>query len=227
MFLIAFAIIYVNLARYGRLVSTSLASLGTYNLLLIIAAAIIVIVFFALLWTWNDEVAQKSLIVGALILLVFLGWSTAWWLSRSGAGDTRERWYTQAADDDLISLSATAKELSWQIANSGSDVQILSTIEDPSLRWYLRDFPNLIMAEARLSSIGNTLIIGRLEENPELENEYLGTDFGYHRSNTDHALEVGEALRWWLFHESPIPVNEERAILWVRADLVKSGNSNE
>ncbi len=226
-FLVASGIIYVNLARYGRLASTSLASLGTYNLLLIIATLITVIVLIAILWNWNKAVTQKSLIVGALILMVFLSWSTAWWLSRTGAGDTRERWYTQAADDDLYSLSATAQELSWQIANSSGDIQILSTIEDPSLRWYLRDFPNLIMEDALLPSANDQLIITPSGQNPALENEYIGTDFGYHRPDTDQALELRETLRWWLFHESPVPMNEERAILWVRADLVNSGGTNE
>jgi len=195
--------------------------------LLIIATLVIVIVLFALLWSWKKEVAQKSLIVGLLVLMVFLGWSTAWWLSRSGAGDTRERWYFQAADEDLLSLAATAQELSWQITNSSGDVRILSTIENPSLSWYLRDFPNLIMEDTMLPSDDNQLIIGRSGQNPALENEYVGIDFGYHRPNTDHALEPLDTLRWLLFHESPIPMNEERAILWVRADLVNGVSSDE
>jgi len=226
-FLAASAIIYVNLSRYGRLASTSLAGLGTYNLLLMLAALAIVIVLFVLLWSWKKDVAQKSLIVGVLILMVFLGWRTAWWLSRTGAGDTRERWYSQAADDDLLALVSTVQELSWQIANSRGDIRILLAIEDPSLRWYLRDFTNLIMDEAMLPSADNQLIIGRNGQNPQLENEYIGIDFGYHRPNTDQSLEPLDTLKWWLFHESPIPIAEERAVLWVRADLVNGGGTNE
>jgi hypothetical protein len=63
-------------------------------------------------------------------------------------------------------------------------------------------------------------LLTRLEDSPRLESGYIGTDFGHYRPDTIHELDAVQSLQWWLFHDSPLPVNEERLIFWLRADLV-------
>jgi hypothetical protein len=152
-----------------------------------------------------------------------ISWSTAWWLSNVGANDTRERWIREASDDDLPLLADTMTELSWQIDNSEQDVQILSAVESPALRWYLRDFPNMDLVGALPRTVDSPLIITTANQTDLLFDGYIGADFGHKRLDTPLYLTPREALQWWLFHESPIPVDEERVILWLRADIAGGG----
>ena len=35
----------------------------------------------------------------------------------------------------------------------------------------------------------------------------------------DQPTSVSDTLRWWLFHQSPLPITPETIIVWVRSDL--------
>jgi hypothetical protein len=93
------------------------------------------------------------------------------------------------------------------------------TIDSPSLRWYLRDFDNLVIDAALPRTISSESLITPMQSTPSLETGYVGADFGYYRPDTEHILSVPAALQWWFFHQSPVTINEERVIFWLRADL--------
>jgi hypothetical protein len=219
--LIAGGIIYVNLSRYGRLLDASQTVSGTYNILLVVITLMATVTLFAILWGWDKETVKKGVLVGFLLIIVMVSWSIAWWIGREGANDTRELLVRSASDDDLLLLASTIGELSWQLDNSERGVQILSIIESPALRWYLRDFTNLELGNALRRSMDTPLIITTNEQVPELANSYIGSDFGFTRLNSPQNISMADLLRWWLFHESHYPMPEERLILWLRADLVE------
>lgn len=220
--LIAGGIIFVNLSRYGRLLDADQTVSGTYNILLVFITLMATVTLFAILWGWDKETVKKGVLAGFLLIIVMVSWSIAWWIGRAGANDTRELLVRSASDDDLLLLASTMRELSWQLDNSERGVQILSTVESPALRWYLRDFTNLEMGNALPSSMDTPLIITTNEQVPELANSYIGSDFGFSRLNSPQNISTADLLRWWLFHESLFPMPEERLILWLRADLAGS-----
>jgi hypothetical protein len=158
-------------------------------------------------------------LAGFLLIIVMVSWSISWWIGRAGANDTRELLVRSASDDDLTLLASTIGELSWQMDNSERGIQILSSVDSPTLRWYLREFTNLEVNNALPRSMNTPLIITTNEQVPELANSYIGSDFGHMRLISPENLSVTDLLRWWLFHESSSPMLEERVILWLRADL--------
>lgn len=218
--LIASGIIYVNLSRYGRLLDANQKSAGTYNILLVIITLMATATLLAILWGWDKEVVKKGLLFGLLLIFVMVSLRTTWWLSRAGANDTHELLVTSASDDDLPLLATTIKDLSWQVDNSEQDVQILSSVESPALRWYLREFTNLEIGNALPRSMDTPIIITMDEQLPELSTGYIGSDFGHVRLNSPQRFLPADMLRWWLFRESLSQALEERVILWIRADLV-------
>jgi hypothetical protein len=220
---LAGGVVYFNLVRYSRLQLNPGALSDGYHLFLLLLAVIVVTIVILLVWNWRRPVAQQGVLAGLLILLLIYTWGTAWLLSRQAAGDTRERIVSTASDDDLRLLAGTAEELSWRATGSAEDLHIVTDIDSPALRWYLREFANLEVVSVLPGSIDSQALLTRGQENLALQEEYLGADFGYLRPDTEHILSPQESLRWWLFHESPVSVNEERLVLWLRADLVTGG----
>jgi len=95
-----------------------------------------------------------------------------------------------------------------------------STIDNPSLRWHLREMVDFEIVSTLPKTDFSQALITPMSQIPPLTNDYIGMDFSFLRTETSHILEAQQALTWWLFRESPVPINEERVILWLRADLV-------
>lgn len=217
--LIAGGIIYVNLSRYGRLLDANQKNAGYYNILLVIVTLMATATLFAILWGWDKEVVKKSVLFGILLIFVMVSLSTTWWIVRAGANDTRELLVRSASDDDLPLLATTIKDLSWRLDNSEQNVQILTLVESPALRWYLREFTNLEVGNALPRSMDTPLIITKEEQAPEWTASYIGSEFGHVRLNSPQHFSPVDLLRWWLFRETLSQALEERVILWIRADM--------
>lgn len=220
--LIAGGIIYLNLVRFARLAGLQGSPGSTYHLLIAFLVLLVIVVAAVLLWTLDKTATTKGAIVGILALLFIASWGTAWWLTRDGANDTRERWLLSATDSDIRLVVESLEELSWRASNSPDDAAIDAAIDTPILRWYLKDFSNITFADTLPASSNSPILITPLVNDLDVAGSYIGTDYGYSRPDTTHTLDWIDALRWWLFHQSPVPMNEERLILWLRADLAEA-----
>ncbi len=218
---------YFNLVRYIRLAgnSGSLTS-PTYQILIFIAGFLLILIAFFVIWNLNRDEAVAGTAVGLLAVLLFFSWGTTWNLTHLQANDTRERFITQASDDELPLLADTIREVSRQTRNADNNLELLMTVDSPALRWYLRDFDNLVIDGALPRTISAEALITPMESSPSLETGYVGTDFGYHRPPTEHILTLPAALQWWFFRQSAVTVSEERAIFWLRADLAGEAFTN-
>ena len=216
------AIIYLNLVRFARLSGQQGVPASTYHLLIAFIAVLVIIILTALLWTWDKSAAAKGAVAGLLALLLVFTWGSAWWISRDAANDTRERWLATATDNDIRLVVESLEELSWRASNSADDVVVDVAVDTPALRWYLKDFSNASFAETLPASALSPILITPLDYDPQVAGNYLGTEYGYSHLDTVHSLAWIDALRWWLFHQSPIPLNEERLVLWLRADLAEA-----
>jgi hypothetical protein len=217
-------IVLINIARYARLLTVPDSTVLTYNVLLSIILLAIIVIAILLAWNWDETGTKQSVIISTLIMLVIVSWGSAWWMSRNAANDTRERWVSLATDDDIFLLADAVNDVSWQLTNSGNDLVVTSTIASPVLQWYLRDLDQLDLVSTIPQDLSSDALLTEDSAQPALENNYIGSSFGYLRPNTTHILEIGQTLRWWLFHQSPVPINEESLILWVRADLIEESN---
>jgi hypothetical protein len=192
-------------------------------LFIALATLALVGILLILSWNWDSQRTKQSVIISALCLLLVYTWGTTWWMSRSAANDTRERWVNEAADDDIYLLANAISEISWQVKNSATGLSIMSTIEAPALQWYLRDMSQFNTGSSIDQTVSLEALITSSDDELELENNYTGTTYSYGRPNSSHILDFWQAIRWWLFHESPVPINEEKLILWLRSDLLGDG----
>jgi hypothetical protein len=221
-FLLGF-IFWVNVARYSRLITTPASTSYRYHLFIALATIALVGILLILSWNWDSQRTKQSVIISALCLLLVYTWGTTWWMSRSAANDTRERWVNEAADDDIYLLANAISEISWQVKNSATGLSIMSTIEAPALQWYLRDMSQFSIGSSIDQTVSLEALITSSDDELELENNYTGTTYSYGRPNSSHILDFWQGIRWWLFHESPMPINEEKLIFWLRSDLLGDG----
>lgn len=219
-FLLVGAVVYANLVRVARLSVGGGNVAVSYYTLIAALAVIAALIFFLLLWSWNRDVAGQGAVVALLVLVLVDVWGTSWWMTRYAGNDTRLAWVDIASDNDLALLSDSVAEVSWQLTNSPTELRILSSVNDPALRWYLRDMRAVEFVSVIPRSTESQALITPLGTVLTLDADYIGADFGYTRSDTQVSRTLEERLRWWLFHESPVPVNEERLVLWIRSDLI-------
>ncbi|HSG15966.1 MAG TPA: glycosyltransferase family 39 protein [Anaerolineae bacterium] len=216
-------VVYLNIVRYARLNGIQGVPNATYHILIAFIALMAVLILATLAWTWDRSAVVKGVLAGLLVLLAIFSWGSAWWFSRQAANDTRERWTAAATDNDIRLMLDTLEELSWRVNNSPDGVAVEAAIDTPALRWYLKEFGNATFANSISAGAAGPILITPLMYDPRVAENYLGAEYGYARPDTLHSLEWIDALRWWLFHQSPISVNEERLVLWLRADLAEAG----
>lgn len=216
------AILLVNITRYLR-VSVYEQDLSNLWLgILALAAATLIIYYF---WSMTDASITQGMWLAALVLLLLFDWGTAWHLTHTAANDPRERWVSQGTDNDLSLLVDTLQDISRQAANSDADLTLLSAVDTPVLRWYLRDFWQAAVGQVVPPDAHHQVIISRVGDgDPQFGTDYVGSDFGLLRSGTAPApvsnTPFADTLRWWFFHETNVETIEDRVILWVRTDLV-------
>jgi hypothetical protein len=218
--IVAGAIILVNLGRFSRLGTPQGSDFATYYGLLIVVSLVVLFLVVAVIWSWDQRLVPAGLALGLLFLILVYSWGTGWWLTHDAANDTREQIIDIGTEDDLPRIAVTLSELSWELTNSADGLNITSTIDSPSLRWYLRDYEVDYVGGALSRDTESQAIITRADRNPNLATGYVGTDFGFLRYPSTGQLDVYQKIRWWLFHESPLPIEQERAILWLRSDLL-------
>jgi hypothetical protein len=215
---------YFNGARYLRVMLTAPEELSFLFLTFLALASAVVAVNFVR--SWDPGAAYQGALIGFLLLFLVYNWGTARWMLTEGGNDPRELWVEVGADDDLRMLEKTLEEVSWQGTATAYDIQVLSAVDTPALRWYLRDFPNVVFGQTVPAGSTERAIITRAAtEAPAPGDDYLGTDFGIARTDATSsfgtALTLMDNLRWWIFHEHPATITAERLILWVRSDVLQ------
>jgi hypothetical protein len=152
-------------------------------------------------------------------------WGTGWWLGQQGANDPRERWVNSGTDAATRELVETVRTISRQLTNSDTQLEIATTLKVPALTWYLRDFDRLEQLNTLPLTPTQQVIITQENAESPLASSYSGTDFPIRHTEPIPPTErsetaVYDTFRWWFFHESTAVVPVERAIVWVRGDLL-------
>jgi hypothetical protein len=216
-------VIYINLGRYSRLLASDIPvdiRTRTYHLLLIAIVTSVVLLILAILWSSEKRASIQGLVLGLLILLIGFSWSTALWLAKDAANDTREPWVLNATDGDIRLLAATIQQASSQVIGSDVDLDLVSTIDHPSLAWYLRDMRDLELGGSLSSTVTASGILTEVDRETQLANDYTGIDLAFSRPESNYTIDSSQFLNRWLFHENLTPINEERLIFWLRSDLM-------
>lgn len=222
--LLVWSVIFVNVSRYARVSMLQPENLSYIWVAIFGLTLGLTAVYFLI--TWEPRATYQGLLLSLLAFLIFYSWGAAWRLGHLAANDPRETWVTTGATDDLPLMIATLKDLSWQMARSERDLDVLSTVNSPLLGWYLRDFRNLTLSDALPPATTNSVVITPFTAEPALGSDYIGTDFGLWRSGITPGFSqapVIDTFRWWLFGHTNSQIQEERVIIWLRADLAAGG----
>ncbi len=215
---------YINLNYYSRIASgdpTLQTNLWRAIVLIVVAlATVIYLSRFDMAMAWQGAMA------GVLPLLLLFTWGTSWWLSHHAANDPRERWVRQGTDDAVFMLTEMTQELALQTANSRFDLTVFSTVNSPVLRWYMRDFGQYETGDTLPDNPQHDLLITAAEGDAAAPSTYLGSTFGLLRQGlgaqeAEYQGDFFATMRWWFFHESSMPVNEQKINVWLRTDLVR------
>ncbi len=214
------ALMFVNSGRFLRQMLFSADDLSSLWIALFALAFALTLIFFAL--SWDSRATYQAVLLSVLLMLLFYNWGTAWWLGHAGANDPRETWVTVGSDAGVLALTDVIEDLSWQMSRSDRDVSILSAVDTPVLRWYLRDYVNAEIGKAAPLNPSQTLILTAAAEPTTLGQSYMGADFVLTRTEpAEETLSVSptlDILRWWLFHYSLETPAQERVILWVKTE---------
>jgi 4-amino-4-deoxy-L-arabinose transferase-like glycosyltransferase len=217
-------ILLVNLGRLGRTAQQNPQESIPYLLAILLTILFVGLVLYFVASEEGTAVSQ-GVILAMLGFFIFYQWGTGWWLSQQAANDPRERWVQVGSDLALRELDATVQTLSRQLANSDTQLDIATTLDIPALTWYLREYDRLEMLAALPLSPTQQVFITAANEESRLAAGYSGTDFAIRRSEPippaeRSATAVYDTFRWWFFHDSTAVAPVERAIVWVRADLM-------
>ncbi|PIE79916.1 MAG: hypothetical protein CSA11_10215 [Chloroflexi bacterium] len=218
--LVLWAFIVANSARFLRLMSAGGTEFSHLWLAFFALAIILTTIFFAL--NWDTRVTYQGVLLSVLVMLLFYNWGTAWWLSHQAANDPRESWVNEGTNASILILADVIQDLSWKLNTSDMDVHILSTIDTPTLRWYLRQYQNIEFGKTAPSDTQSNIVITPAEAITTLSESYMGSDYLIsNHAPTEKPFTrspILDTLRWWAFHQSPIIPAQERVILWVKLE---------
>ena len=217
-------VLLVNLGRLGRMAQTNPQESTVYLIVILLTILFVGLVLYFAASEDGTAVAQ-GVVLAMIGFFVFYQWGTGWWLTQRAANDPRERWVQTGTDWAMRDLDDTVQTLSRQLANSDTQLDIATTLDVPALHWYMREYDRLEMLEALPLLPTQQVIITAADQESRLATGYSGTDFAIRLSTPmppaeRSATAVYDTFRWWFFHDSTAVAPVERAVVWVRADLV-------
>ncbi|MGB1251066.1 MAG: hypothetical protein ACPG8W_10660, partial [Candidatus Promineifilaceae bacterium] len=203
-------IFLVGIGRYAKLPPENVAPvLIAFILLLAVGLFIIVL-------NPNTHEFMHGLLLGVLCIGVYLGWGTGWALTHHTGNDPRELWVTDGTDADLRLMRETLQEGSYQVSRSQRALSLISTVDTPAMRWYLRDFEDVDYAEAVPRDTASDGIITNASAAPALSGSYARTDFDAEVMGlTEQALSFNQTFRWWFFRQGSTELEIDRISLWL------------
>ena len=218
--LIIWALMFVNFSRFLRKMTFGGTDLGNAWIIFFALAFALTLIFFAI--SWDSRATYQAVLLSVLLMLLFYNWGTAWWLSHEAANNPLENWVREGTHDSMLVLADMVQDLSWQLSKSDRDVDILSTVDTPVMRWYLREYVNAEIGKSAPPDTTATLVITPANAQTSLGTTYMGADYAITQSEPlEKVLSTSptlDTLRWWIFHQSNDTPAQERVILWVKME---------
>ena len=197
----------------------------TVILLGILALGGLTTALVALGWTW--EVSRNGLVWGASATFAIYSLAALWGAAILRPNQPSELWGRIPGSGQTRLLSATLKDLSNWTSGLPVYIDVVSTLDSPSLHWALRDYPNAhISSEIPLvdPSIGDSpsiIITNQEDQAPSLTDAYRGQDFVWRRYPGWQGALPEDFISWLAFRQAPEV--DEKIILWARSDLFPGG----
>jgi hypothetical protein len=165
----------------------------------------------------------KAMLRGALsvvlIVCALISLSNAWGVTQVRPSDPRELLWGPTATALDVRDMVTAIEAA-SVRNTGFSRQSSLTYalpqDDPVLLWYLRRFLNV--TDSVIPNLPSTVIVTPEGVQPSVPGtNYVGAKFPVRTVWDQLTLPPENWLKWWLYRETPQPVNvQETIVIWVQ-----------
>jgi len=171
---------------------------------------------------WNWPISRDGSAWGGLTVLLVYSISVLWGASQLRSNQPQELWSQSPGPAQARLLADTLHDLSIWGRGMSNEIEIVSSVDLPSLRWVLRDYQH-----ARFNGLPGTglsaaerpaiVITSAQDETPELAAEYRGQDFAWGVLPGWEGALPADLKEWITYRRSPVLY--DHIILWGRSDL--------
>jgi hypothetical protein len=186
----------------------------------IFVLAVLTSALVALGWSW--PISRDGSAWGGMLALLIYSISMLWGASQLRANQPQELWGQTPGPAQTRLLARTLNDLSMWGRGMANEIEIVSNVDVPSLRWALRNYHNAHFGGLPAGGLSAgerpaIVITSAQEQSPELAAEYRGQDFAWWaRPGWEGALPAN--LKDWLTYRQA-PVVYDHIILWAKSDL--------
>jgi hypothetical protein len=190
------------------------------NYWFVVGAAVLIgiLVFVMVYLGWGWQTARTGMIWGLAVGLGAYMISSTFGVSQVRPRSSMEFWIPAPTTRRTDLFSETLKDLALSQTGHEDFLEVVSLVDEPSMRWVLRDIEGLTF----VSSMGeeeNPLVIITRDSDPigARQAYYRGQDFGWWESPGWGGAIPWEPLRWIVNRQGAVTI--ENVVLWARVDL--------
>lgn len=182
----------------------------------VIAIGTLSVLLVSVGWSWYTS--KRGLVWGILTALLIYTFSVMWGAAQIRQNDPAELWYPTPGTGQVNLLKSTIEDISSGYVGFPDEIQLISTVTSPAMRWSLRGFKNALFVPVLPTEGLPPLIITKQVDNiPVRGVEHRGQDFIWLSNAMWNGAYPGDFLSWYTFRD--IPLEHEMVILWVRSNL--------
>jgi len=183
------------------------------------AAVLIGILVLVLVYLgWGRNTARTGLVWGLVAGLGAYTLANAFWVSQVRPNTPLELWTPTPTTRYADLFVTTLEDIALSQTGDSDFLEVVSTVDTPSIRWALRDIQGTTFAASLGEDENPPVIITREGDTVGARQEYYrGQDFGWWESpGWEDSLPL-ESMRWVISREGPLIT--EKVVLWARVDL--------
>lgn len=176
----------------------------------------------ALGWSW--QISRDGLVWGLTAALLIYSTSALWGSSQLRPNEPHELWGQPPGAGQVKLVMQTLQDLSNWHTGLPNKIELVSTVDNSSLRWALRDFTAVhFTTEIPTGEMPAVIITRQSAEAPALTAAYRGQDFVWWVHPSWSGPLPGDFTGWLTFRKASL--GYEYIILWARGDLFPGGSS--
>jgi hypothetical protein len=152
--------------------------------------------------------------------------SNSWGMAIVRKNGAQELWSIPATTGQADLLNDTLSDLSSWDTGLKDQLEIVTLVDSPALKWDLRHFPNVRFGSTLSADETPAVVITAKDADfPSLAEKYRGQDFIWKLTPGWQGVLPPNLINWLAFRQAPL--NQELIILWARSDIFPGGTSSK
>jgi hypothetical protein len=188
------------------------------------AAAMAAVTTLLVALGWNWKTARQGLVWGLALTFGLYMLSGMWGSARLRAGGSQDIWSTAPAPTQANLLAQTMDDLSKWNTGVKDSMQVISTVDYPSLEWALRNWPQAsFTSQIPEGELPAFIITPKDQSDLSISQSYRGHEFAWEDSQSWQGILPPDIPSWLAFRDAP--VQQADIILWARTSLFPGGET--